>query len=182
MSKESIPLKKVLVCYATRYGSTAEIAMIIGEELEKAGFRVTVCEIADIKDPAEYDAVIIGSPLYMGKWLAEARDFVSRFRYSLKERPVAVFSVGYSLKDRTMEHLKSGEDALDAIRIFISPVDAGFFPGKVDPDLMSMTDQEVIKLSGVTPGDFRDRELVRSFARNIGEMLLPDDGAGVKRR
>jgi menaquinone-dependent protoporphyrinogen oxidase len=160
-------VKNILVCYATRYGSTVDIARIIGKELEASGYAVRVCPIADVKDPGEYDAVVIGSPLYMGKWLAESRDFVSRFRFPLKERPVAVFSVGYSLKDRTKEHLKSGEDALVAIRLFITPVSAGFFPGKVDPDRMSPADKAMIQLSGVTPGDFRDEDLVRSWARDL---------------
>jgi menaquinone-dependent protoporphyrinogen oxidase len=169
------PVKNILVCYATRYGSTGDIARIIGKELEAAGYRVAVSPVAEVKDPSEYDAVVIGSPLYMGKWLAEARDFVSRFRYPLQERPVAVFSVGYSLKDRTMEHLKSGEDALVAIRVFITPVSAGFFPGKVDPDRMSPADKAMVILSGVTPGDFQDEDMVRSWARELRELPLLKD-------
>jgi menaquinone-dependent protoporphyrinogen oxidase len=165
-------VKNILVCYATRYGSTVAIARIIGEEIETAGYHVMVSPIAEVKFPAEYDALVIGSPLYMGKWLAEARDFVSRFRFPLKERPVAVFSVGYSLKDRTIEHLKSGEEALAAVRAFITPVSAGFFPGKVNPDGMSPADQAMVKLSGITPGDFRDDDLVRSWARDLVELFL----------
>jgi menaquinone-dependent protoporphyrinogen oxidase len=136
---------------------------------------VTVSPIADIKDPGEYDRVVIGSPLYMGKWLAEARDFVSRFRHSLKERSVAVFSVGYSLKDRTKEHLRSGEDALDAIRLFINPISTGFFPGRVDPDMMSPVDKAVITIGGVTPGDFRDDDLVVSWARDLAGAFSQAD-------
>ena len=160
-------MNNILVCYATRYGSTADIARIIGKELEAAGHHVVVSPVADVEDPAKYDAIVIGSPLYMGKWLAEARDFVSRFRFPLKERPVAVFSVGYSLKDRTREHLKSGENALVDIRIFITPVSAGFFPGKVDPDRMSPPDKAIVTLGGVTPGDFRDEDRVRSWAKDL---------------
>jgi menaquinone-dependent protoporphyrinogen oxidase len=168
-------MKNILVCYATRYGSTGDIARIIGKELDAAGYHVTVVPIADGKDPGNYDAIVIGSPLYMGKWLAEARDFIGRFRHSLQERPVAVFSAGYSLKDRTMEHLKSGEDALVPIRLFITPFSTGFFPGKVDPDRMSPADKAVVRLSGVTPGDFRDEEMVRSWAKELIRILLLKD-------
>ena len=160
----------ILVCYATRYGSTTEIARLIGEELRLAGFTVTVCPIAAVDDPGEYDAVIIGSPLYMGKWLTEARDFVSRFRYPLQERPVAVFSAGYSLRDRIVEHLKSGDDALAAVRLFVTPVSAGFFPGKVDPDRMSAADRAIVALGGAEPGDFRDPDLVRAWARELARL------------
>ena len=164
-------MKKILVCYSTRYGSTGEIAGMIGEELGSTGYEVMVQPIARVKDPGEYNAVVIGSPLYMGKWLAEARDFVSRFRHSLGERPVAVFSVGYSMKDRTKEHLQSGEDALEAIRIFINPIRTGFFPGRVDPDLMSPADKAVIRLGGVTPGDFREEDLVRTWAKTLAGAM-----------
>ena len=166
-------MKNILVCYATRYGSTVDIARIIGNELEAAGCHVSVSPVAEVNDPGAYDAIVIGSPLYMGKWLTEARDFVSRFRFLLKERPVAVFSVGYSLKDRTRDHLKSGEDALDSIRIFINPVSAGFFPGKVDPDQLSPADRAIVTLGGVTPGDFRDDGLVRSWARDLAGQVFP---------
>ena len=169
-------MKNILVCYATRYGSTSDIARIIGEELEGAGFHVTVLPVSAINDPGKYDAVVIGSPLYMCKWLPEARDFVSRFRHPLQERPVAVFSVGYSLKERTVEHLKSGEAALDAIRVFITPVSAGFFPGNIDPDRMSPADKAMIRLGGATPGDFRDENLVRSWARELAGSPLLQEG------
>lgn len=160
-------MNHVLVCYATRYGSTREIARIVGEELEASGLTVSVMPVAEVRDPGEYDAIVIGSPLYMGKWLAEAREFVSRFRYPLQGRPVAVFSVGYSLKDRTKEHLRSGEAALADVRLYLAPVNAGFFPGRVDPDQMSVVDRDMVRLGWVTPGDFRDEPLVRSWARDL---------------
>ena len=81
------------------------------------------------------------------------------------------WTVDYSLKDRTMEHLRSGEDALDAIRIFINPISIGFFPGKVDPDLMSPADKAVIRLGSVTPGDFREDDLVKSWAKTLAGSL-----------
>jgi hypothetical protein len=83
---------------------------------------------------------------------------------------VAVFSVGYSLRDRTVEHLKSGEEALAAIRLFISPVSCGFFPGKVDPDQMSPADRAMVALGGAVPGDFRDPDLVRVWARELAGL------------
>jgi len=46
-------------------------------------------------------------------------------------------------------------------------VSAGFFPGKVDPDRMSPADKAIVTLGGVTPGDFRQEDLVRSWARDL---------------
>ena len=163
----------ILVCFATRYGSTKEIAGIIGEELRNAGYQVTVFPISEVTDPGIYDAIIIGSPLYMGKWLAEARDFVSRFKHQLQERPVAVFSVGYSLKERTKENLQNVDTALDSsIKILISPVFVGYFAGMVNPDIMSFADKAIISLSGALPGDYRDPSEVRRWARELPAFLF----------
>jgi menaquinone-dependent protoporphyrinogen oxidase len=166
-------MKSVLVCYATRYGSTGEIASVIARELETGGFEVTLSPLSLVENPGIYSAVVIGSPLYMGKWLVEARDFVSRFRKELQGLPVAVFTVGYSFGDRMKEHIASSDDALAPVRIFLIPVAAGNFPGRIDTDRMSLTDREIIRLAGITPGDFLDRDEARQWARKIVPRLFP---------
>ena len=55
-------MTSVLVTYATRMGSTAEIALVIGEVLTRAGMVVTVCPCHEARDAADYDAVIIAVP------------------------------------------------------------------------------------------------------------------------
>lgn len=162
---------KILVCYATRYGSTAEIAEVIGEELARSGLSVDVVAIRDIKDISPYDAVVIGSPLYMGKWLIEARDFVQRFKKPLNQRNISVFSAGYSLRERTRENLQSAEAALDEVRTHINPSHTAFFAGMVDPDRMSVADREITRMGGVEPGDFRDWDNIREWAGNLGDDL-----------
>jgi menaquinone-dependent protoporphyrinogen oxidase len=166
-------MRSVLVCYATRYGSTGEIAAIIARELEKRGFEVTLSTLSGVRNPGTYDAVVIGSPLYMGKWLAEARDFVSRFRKELQDLPVAVFTVGYSFRDRVNEYIMPPDAALAPVRIFISPVVAGYFPGTLDIDRMTPADREIIKLAGITPGDFLDPDETGRWARELPERLFP---------
>ncbi len=181
MPQATQPKKKVLVWYATRYGSTREIADAIAGEFSQKGFLADLVPADRDVDPLDYDAVVLGSPLYMGKWLIQARELVSRHQAALTERPVAVFTVGYSLRDRMQEHLKSGDAALDAIRPFITPVDAAFFPGKVDPDLMSDSDRSITLLGGVEPGDFRDFGMVREWARSLIRRLDREEGSAFDR-
>lgn len=160
-------MESVLVCYQTRYGSTREIANQIAEVLERAGLRVTLIPISAVRDLTPFDAVVIGSPLYMGKWLAEAREFVGRFHVQLRARPVAVFTVGYSFRDRVQEHIPGDDEALEHVLFFISPVATGFFAGKVDPDSMSPADKSITTMAGVSPGDFRDPDAVRKWAERL---------------
>jgi menaquinone-dependent protoporphyrinogen oxidase len=166
-------VKTVLVCYATRYGSTGKVASIIAEELIKADLEVTLSPLSLVEDPGTSDAVVIGSPLYMGKWLAEARNFVSRFRTKLQARPVAVFTVGYSYRDRMKEDIGNGDESLESIRLFISPVAEGYFAGRVDPDSMNSADRQVTRLAGMNPGDFMSPESVRNWARGLPHILFP---------
>jgi len=171
---------RILVCYATRYGSTAEIAQVIGEELAQSGFLVDVVNILNIEDIGQYYAVVIGSPLYMGKWLVEARDFVQQFKHPLSQRTVSVFTVGYSLKDLIRENIQSAEEALDTIRLSISPSNAAFFAGMVDPDTMSAQDRAITRMGGVQAGDFRDWGMIREWARTLAEQLRSLDAQAEK--
>lgn len=166
-------MEHILVCYATRYGSTGGIGAIIADELRAAGYQVTLSPVSDVRDPGGYDAIVIGSPLYMGKWLADAREFVSRFRKSLQSRPVAVFSAGFTLRDRTNDHLSAVDDALgSSVNLFISPVSTGYFAGSLDPDRMSAADREVIKLTGAMPGDFREPDEIKKWARTLPALFF----------
>ncbi|NJN93868.1 MAG: hypothetical protein HC875_07145 [Anaerolineales bacterium] len=67
---------KVLVTYASKYGSTAEIAEVIGKELTKREYEVEVKPIAKAGSLDEYDGFVIGSALYAGGWLKEAAKFL----------------------------------------------------------------------------------------------------------
>lgn len=57
---------KVLVTYASKYGSTAEIAEVIGKELIKREYEVEVKPISEVGSLAEYDGFVIGSAVYAG--------------------------------------------------------------------------------------------------------------------
>ncbi|HEX6761048.1 MAG TPA: flavodoxin domain-containing protein [Propionibacteriaceae bacterium] len=87
-------MTSVLVTYATRMGSTAEIALVIGEVLTRAGMVVTVCPCHEARDAADYDAVIIGSAVYLRRWDDDAVDYLKRQAHSLAQRPTWLFQSG----------------------------------------------------------------------------------------
>ena len=60
-------MARILVAYATKKGSTAEIAQAIGKELRTAGHLVDVTEMKSVSSLDGYNAVVIGAPFYMGK-------------------------------------------------------------------------------------------------------------------
>src|SRR5689334_11047618 len=84
----------ILIVVSSRHGSTGEIAGAIGQELRESGHAVEVRDALKVRAVAGFDAVIVGSAIYMGNWLAEARQFVERNRTELAAVPVWLFSSG----------------------------------------------------------------------------------------
>ena len=83
--------KNVLVVYATKSGSTAEVAQSIGDTLIKSGAQATINTVDGVDDIEEYDAIFIGSPIINGKCMAEVKKFVSAHSSSLSHKTVAYF-------------------------------------------------------------------------------------------
>jgi menaquinone-dependent protoporphyrinogen oxidase len=78
----------VLVAYATKNGSTAEIAQAIADTLRENGMSPQVRPVAEVENVTPYDAVVFGSGIYARRWLHDARRFAHRHRKALAERPV----------------------------------------------------------------------------------------------
>ena len=160
--------KNILVVYASRYGSTGEIAEEIAEVLQDSGVDVAVVSnVMEIETVAGYDGVVIGSPIYMGKWLPEAVDFVKNFQDDLRHVPVAVFAAGFSMKEPTEQNRESGRAAISVIRPYVHPFDIGIFAGKLAIDGLSGADAEIIKMTGVMEGDFRDWDEIAAWAGDL---------------
>ena len=84
----------VLVAYASKHGSTAEIAEAIAETLRTAGLDADCVDAGAVNSIDPYDAVVLGSAVYMRRWRGEARNFLRRHRRALTGRPLWVFSSG----------------------------------------------------------------------------------------
>ena len=87
-------MARILVTYASRYGSTAEVARSIGASLTANGLDVDVLVAGPQIQVAKYDAVVIGSPAYGRKWLPDAAVFVVGNGAALSRLPVAMFTTG----------------------------------------------------------------------------------------
>jgi menaquinone-dependent protoporphyrinogen oxidase len=84
----------VLVAYASKRGSTAEIAETIAATLRREGLGVCLERAEDVQSLDRYDAVILGSAVYMKRWRGDARHFLKKHRKSLRQMPFWVFSSG----------------------------------------------------------------------------------------
>lgn len=84
----------ILVAYASKRGSTAEIAETIAATLRREGLGVCLERAEDVQSLEPYDAVVLGSAVYMKRWRGDARHFLKRHRKALRQMPFWVFSSG----------------------------------------------------------------------------------------
>ena len=84
----------VLVTAASKHGATREIAEAIARVLDEHGVSAECVDLDKVGDLGRYEAVVLGSAVYMGQWLKEARSFIDWYAGELAERPTWLFSSG----------------------------------------------------------------------------------------
>lgn len=161
----------ILLLYATRSGSTGEVADFIAQILTEAGITVDT-HLADnfTDDIHDYDAVILGSPIYKGVWLTSLWRTVRRLETQFKDKPVW----GFSLCMRILE--VEGQTYAEANYLPHSLLDKlnlqshRFFRGRLEnlslalrQELHETYDGEL----GLKEGDYRDWEAIRAWALEI---------------
>jgi menaquinone-dependent protoporphyrinogen oxidase len=167
---------KVLVAVASRHGSTREVAGTIAEELRAQGFGADLRDAGAIESLAGYDALILGSAVYLGNWLPEAKDFANRFAGCLGALPVWLFSSGpIGPADRVAPgdpHGLAGLLAATGARGHV------IFAGTIDPGHLGPGERLIARLVRAPHGDFRDWDAIRAWARGIGAALGQRQTAG----
>jgi menaquinone-dependent protoporphyrinogen oxidase len=160
--------KKVLVTYASKYGSTGGVADAIGKELCSKDAATDVALIKNASNISSYQGVVIGSAIYMGKWMSEAIDFVRENREILRQVPVAYFLVCMTLAQPTEKNRAEVLSYMDPILKAvpeINPVAIGTFAGALDYNNLSWLKKKILKSKGTPEGDFRDWNAIRTWAR-----------------
>src|SRR6516165_8518646 len=106
-----------LVAYATKKGSTRDVALAIAELLDRQGLGVDVRAAADLETMDGYSRGVLGGALYMGRLHRDAREFLVRFREELAQVPTAVFAMGPgTLDDKDVRRSRAQLDrALSAV-------------------------------------------------------------------
>lgn len=163
---------RVLVAAATRHGSTMEIATTIAGILEDAGSEVDVKKPEDVRSVVDYGAVVIGSAVYLGRWLEPARQFVDRCGGDLLGRPVWLFSSG-PLGDPAKPDIEPPDAAM--IRAATAAIDHRVFPGRLVKSELGFAEKVVVAGVRAPYGDFRPWGDVAAWARGIADRLRTAD-------
>ncbi len=169
----------VLVAYATKYGSTQEVAETIAATLRENRLEVNCRPMHEIETIADYGALVLGAPLYIGAWHKDAHRFLTRFRDALIQRPVAIFALGPLHRDA--KEIQGSREELDhelAKYPWLKPVALEVFVGKYDLTRLSFMDSCAAKFP-VSPlykapsSDERDWPAIRAWATSLAALLQP---------
>ena len=164
---------QVLVAYATKYGATAEIAEKIGEVLRQTGLQANVLPAENVTDLTPYEAVVLGSGVYIGKWRGEAAKFLEAHEKALAGLPVWLFSSGPTGEGDAVELMQGWRfpEAQQEVADRIGPRDVVVFHGALDSKKLSLPEKLIIKGVKAPMGDFRDWEAITSWAEGIAGTL-----------
>lgn len=159
---------RVLVTAGSRHGSTREIGQEIVEQLIAEGLDCDYLEPQDITSVAEYDAVVIGSAIYVGQWMVECRELVDRLQTELLGRSVWMFSSGLS---DTPSKTANSVPALLARMKDVNAIEHKHFSGKLDVLQLSLAERAAIMAARGKYGDARDMGAVRAWATHIAQSI-----------
>ncbi len=180
---------RALVVFGTRYGATAGTSEEIARVLREEGFdvRIVNAKREKIKDISEYELVIVGSGMKMGKWTGEADIFLKKFQKELEQKRLAIFaSTMKTVSERegkTEDVAKMRKAALEdkVAQYNLHPIALGFFGGVLDYNKMGFLFRRTmgflkpqLEKDGFReskPGlyDLRNWDQIRSWAKELAE-------------
>lgn len=170
---------KVLVCAASKYGATSEIARAVADVLAERGCEVTVMPPEEAGPVEEFDAVVLGSAVYLGQWMKPARELVERSAAALAARPVWLFSSG-----PIGEPAKPADNPVDITKIIQATKarEHRIFTGKLARKQLSIPDRAVASAIRAAEGDFLDWAEIRAWGgrhrRHLALLMTLGDSGG----
>ena len=161
---------RILVTAASRHGATAELAAAIAKRLATYGFDVTLAEPRAVATLDGYDAVVLGSAVYAGRWMKPAREFAERLSAELSARPVWLFSSG-PVGDPPQPSGQSVD--VKQVSELTGAHSHRVLAGHLDRDVLGLVERLIVRAVGAVDGDFRDWAEVAAWTDEIARALDP---------
>jgi menaquinone-dependent protoporphyrinogen oxidase len=156
----------VLIAYASKHGSTEQVARRVAEVLRAHGLTTTVKQAGDVTDLDGAYAVVLGGSIYMGHWHRDARAFLKRHAEALDEVPFAVFALGpgkntehdFEQSRKQLDHALAKEPELEPRAVTV-------FGGVIEPDRLRFPFNH-------TPAvDIRDWPTIHAWAAELPALF-----------
>jgi menaquinone-dependent protoporphyrinogen oxidase len=167
------PKMTVLVTAASKHGATREIAERIACTLDQSGVSAEFVDIDGVSDLSSYDACVVGSGIYLGNWLKDARRFLDANADELAQRPTWLFASGSIVGE------PPAADDPDALRpglveTLVATTHARehkLFAGKLDKSKLGLLERAAVRGAHASEGDHRDWDEIDRWAEQIARQL-----------
>ena len=164
--------RSILLAYATRYGSTQEVAETITAALRQVGLEVDIQPMREVKRLDNYDAVVLGAAIYNAKWHPDAHHFLSQHQEALSQRLVVIFALGpLSTSDAARRNSRRQLDSELAKYPWLKPVAVEIFAGKYDPSKPGLGFFDRL----LPARDHRNWDAIRAWANALPVQLQHDE-------
>jgi len=164
---------KTLITYASRYGSTAEIAQRMAKIIRSHGESVDVIHVEQAKDLSAYKHIIVGSAVQNRQWLPEAVCFVKINRMILRRISTAYFTICMTMAEDNDANRHIARGFLEPVYQYNHADLEGFFGGHLDYETLSWTDRKIMESHRyIKEGDYRNWNAIRTWTENVYLRLI----------
>jgi menaquinone-dependent protoporphyrinogen oxidase len=169
----------ILIAYATRSGSTAEVAEAIATSLRDAGFVLDVMPVSQVDSLNGRTTLILGAPLYIGKFPDEFHDFLSRHRVALTQLRPWCFVLGPTRTEAADFEAAQNQATKQLAKYrWVHPAEVKIFGGRWDMNHLPFPFSLVRRIpffpvNKMPSTDIRDWAAIRDWAVGISQEIHP---------
>jgi menaquinone-dependent protoporphyrinogen oxidase len=160
---------RVLVTFASKHGSTAEIADAVADELGRHGLEADCRPAGEVKDVSGYDAVVLGSAVYMKRWQHDARRFLHKHGRELATRPFWIFSSGPFGEHPDPAWSEPPKVVKEAEKLGVRG--HVVFGGRLPVEPTGFVDKAMVRNTPPEVADLRDWDEIRGWAAGVAAGL-----------
>jgi menaquinone-dependent protoporphyrinogen oxidase len=169
-------MMQILVAYGTRYGSTREVAETVAATLVEQGIDTEVKQAREVRSLDGYDAVVLGTPLYLGALHKDVRALLEKNRAALEHTPFALFALGPIKADDGLDGSRGQLVNALAKSPVPTPTSTAVFVGAYDPARLGFRDKMLAALPasplhGEAAHDDRDWEGIRRWSGELDRLF-----------
>jgi menaquinone-dependent protoporphyrinogen oxidase len=161
-------MAKVLVAYETKMGGTAGIAERVAEALRSRGHEVILAPAGKVPRREQFDAAVVGSGLYAGRWRAGAVRLLKRLARSGREMPVWLFHSG-PLGDEHADDPQAPPARVQALAERLGAHDVVTFGGRLAEGVQGFIAKAMARNGKA--GDWRQLDQAAAWGNAIADEL-----------
>jgi len=166
--------KKFLFAYSSRSGATGEIAEKIAASICTLGYTADLMRIQNVQSLDVYHAVVIGSPVYMGRVMGDCVSFIEKYEKILYSIPTAFFGVGLTMKVDTQENRSKMREFFSPAIDALNPELVEYFAGQIKLDTLPPLFRIFAQLDSggvLAEGDYRDWEAISTWGAELKQKM-----------